>query len=52
MQPPSGDFKNPVESLRPSIQSASRRQAEETMRAPSVIAQELETAFVGGKSEH
>jgi len=34
-----------------SIQPAASRQAEETMRAPSVIAQELETAFVCAKSD-
>ena len=51
MQPPSGDFKNPVEPLRPAVQPAASRQAEETMRTPSAIASELEAAFVGGKPE-
>ena len=51
MQPPSGDFKNPVESLRPAIQPAASRQAEKAMRTPSAIAAELEDAFVGGKPE-
>lgn len=49
MQPPSGDFKNTVESLRPAIQPAARRQTEEAVRTPSAIVAELEDAFVSGK---
>lgn len=51
MQPPSGDFKNLVKSLRPALQSAASRQAEKAMRTPSAIVAELEDAFVSGKSE-